>query len=469
MSQSQRLPTGWQWATLGDVVEPVEQHGPGDGATFQYVDIGAVDNADKRIVEARTLPVSVAPSRARQNMRAGDVLVSMTRPNLNAVALVPDTLDGAVASTGFHVLRAQNVDPRWLFAAVRAPDFVESMTRLVQGALYPAVRPADVRAYRLPIPPLAEQRRIVAKLDELLASSRAARAALDAVPALLEQYRQAVLAAAFAGELTADWRLEHSSSLGVVATPQEGIIGAHDNMPVLPSTWRYVPIENIAQAGTVVTYGIVLPGPEVPNGVPYVRQQDIEDGQVKVDALGRTSHVIAAKHSRSTLQEGDVLLCIIRHLRVAVVPAGIDGANITQGTVRIRPAPFITSAYLAAYLSGPVAQAWMKRCYIGMAMPRINVKDARAVPVAVPPLEEQHEIMRRVSTALSAVERQLTAVDEMRGRLVQLEQSVLSKSFRGDLVPQDAGDEPASALLNRIRAERAEAPVRPSRRRSAHA
>ena len=241
----EELPAGWTWATLGEVTDPVAQGGPSEGETFRYIDIGAVDNSGKRITEARAIPVAEAPSRARQNVCAGDVLVSMTRPNLNAVALVPVELDGAVASTGFCVLRARHVEPRWLFAAVRSPAFVAAMAHLVQGALYPAVRPADIRDYRIPIPPVAEQRRIVAKLDALLASSRAARAALGAVPALLERYRQTVTARAFIGALTSNVRATGADTGDANVGPHDGIgwpLTPADVEPSreLPASWAWV-------------------------------------------------------------------------------------------------------------------------------------------------------------------------------------------------------------------------------------
>ncbi len=94
-------------ASFADVTaHTVNQGGPGRQRHFSYIDIGSIDNSLKRITEPKRLSVSEAPSRARQRIERGDVLVSMTRPNLNAVAVVPDELAGAVASTGFHVLRA---------------------------------------------------------------------------------------------------------------------------------------------------------------------------------------------------------------------------------------------------------------------------------------------------------------------------------------------------------------------------
>ena len=170
--------SGAERMALGDLTqERVGQDGPKTDE-FVYVDISSVDNRLKRIVGSRVLRAEAAPSRAKQNIRAGDVLVSMTRPNLNAVALVPDEIDGAVASTGFHVLRARGVEPRWLYYAVQSPEFVGAMARLVQGALYPAVRPKDVRAHIVQVPEREQQRKSVREIETQFSRLDAAVAAL---------------------------------------------------------------------------------------------------------------------------------------------------------------------------------------------------------------------------------------------------------------------------------------------------
>lgn len=146
--------------TLGEIAEArVEQTGP-NGREFTYVDIGSIALDTKRIVEPKVLPVSKAPSRAKQVLKRGDVLVSMTRPNRNAVALVPPELDGAIGSTGFHVLRAKDAEPGFLFYAVQTNDFVDALCEKVQGALYPAVRPKDISSFRIHPFSLPQQRRI---------------------------------------------------------------------------------------------------------------------------------------------------------------------------------------------------------------------------------------------------------------------------------------------------------------------
>ena len=155
-------------STFGELTAPkVEQTGPSGDGEFVYVDISSIDNQAKRIVDPKRVTPEAAPSRARQRLRKGDVLVSMTRPNLNAVAIVPPDLDGAIGSTGFHVLRANDdMEPHWLYYAVQSSSFVKSMCDLVQGALYPAVRPKDIREYAISPPPLAKQREIVAELEK---------------------------------------------------------------------------------------------------------------------------------------------------------------------------------------------------------------------------------------------------------------------------------------------------------------
>lgn len=133
---------------------------------FDYIDLSAVDNSSKAITGATRVSGVEAPSRARQLVLAGDVLVSTVRPNLNAVAVVPPTLSGATASTGFTVLRpSPRIDARYLFHWVRSPQFVSDMVRKSTGASYPAVSDRIVKDSLIPTPDLSKQRRIAAILD----------------------------------------------------------------------------------------------------------------------------------------------------------------------------------------------------------------------------------------------------------------------------------------------------------------
>jgi type I restriction enzyme, S subunit len=160
----------WIPATVGDVCLPTTQIDPASHgvSTFRYVDIAGVDRGTKAISCAGEIPCIDAPSRARKVIRANDVLVSTVRPNLNAVALVPHELDGAIASTGFAVLRAKQslLNPKFLFYRVQHPEFVDFLVANATGASYPAVTDGVVKRSPLPLPPPLEQSRISELLDE---------------------------------------------------------------------------------------------------------------------------------------------------------------------------------------------------------------------------------------------------------------------------------------------------------------
>lgn len=199
---SRPLPRGWRSVRLSDVCdESIPTRDPRNSPTdsFRYVDITSVSNVSKRIVSPKTVLGNDAPSRARQVIRTGDVLIATTRPNLNAVALVPAELDGELASTGFCVLRAKgSLDPRYLFWFAQMAEVVRDLSELVKGALYPAVTDAQVRAQWLPLPEMREQQRIVDVLEIQMAAVERARAAaqLEAAKALPAAYRRAAFTSA---------------------------------------------------------------------------------------------------------------------------------------------------------------------------------------------------------------------------------------------------------------------------------
>jgi type I restriction enzyme S subunit len=180
-------------STIGEIVEPISSWTPErddpDGV-FTYIDLSAVDQETKIVTGARKLSCAEAPSRARQLIRTGDVLVSTVRPNLNGVARIPPEFDGATVSTGFCVLRPRpdKLDGEYLFQWVKSPRFISEMVRRATGASYPAVSDRIVYESKLPLPPLPEQRRIA----EILDKADALRAKRRAVLTWLDTLTQAI-------------------------------------------------------------------------------------------------------------------------------------------------------------------------------------------------------------------------------------------------------------------------------------
>ena len=175
---------------VGDLVESVMTWNPlrvPHEEVFNYIDLSALDQAAKSILGAREVTCGEAPSRARQLVSTGDILVSTVRPNLNGVAKVNSEFDGATASTGFCVLRPQvgRMSSSYLFHWVKSPQFVADMVTKATGASYPAVSDRIIFESLIPAPPLPEQRRIAAILDQadaLRAKRREALAQLDSLP-----------------------------------------------------------------------------------------------------------------------------------------------------------------------------------------------------------------------------------------------------------------------------------------------
>jgi len=195
------LPVEWMNVKISDVTVKGEQRKPNDSEEFIYVDIGSINRDLKKIESPQFLLGKDAPSRARKVIKRGDILVSLTRPNLNAVALVGENYDQQIASTGFEVISPMFVESKYLFSLVRTQNFINEISKQEQGALYPAAKSSDVQAYEFPLPPLAEQQEIVRQLDVMLAQVEQIKARLDAIPAILKKFRQSVLADAVSGKL----------------------------------------------------------------------------------------------------------------------------------------------------------------------------------------------------------------------------------------------------------------------------
>lgn len=477
---SELLPT-WAEVPFSAITLDASQRIPLAEEVIRYIDIGSVNRNSKSIESPQELLGKDAPSRARKQVAFGDTLVSMTRPNLNAVALVPNELDGQIASTGFDVLRPiPGIDPRWISYLVRTEAFVGAMSDLVQGALYPAVRSKDVRAYVVPLAPQTEQTRIANQLDTLLTRVQTCNDRFDAIFALLKRFRQAVLDAATSGRLTEDWRdaqpnLPSATTLiealaddveaagghirGNASDPTED---AHDlTAEKLPDGWKISTLRDCCTPGRPITYGILKPGPELENGIPYIRVADFPGNQLKLTGIKKTSPDIDLQFKRARLIAGDLLLSIRGSVgRLIEIPDVLEGANITQDTARLSINKRLNSRYVYFVLLAPDTQRRMANAIRGVAVRGINIGDVRALQLPIPSALEQTEIVRRVEAMFAladSIEARCTTARTQAQRLTPL---VLAKAFRGELVPQDPNDEPASDLLNRIAAAQSLTPIR---------
>jgi len=203
----------WEQKTIGEVTENAKQYKPKSDEEFYYIDIASIDKDQKKIINPKEYLGKDAPSRARQVVETGDILVSMTRPNLNSVALVTPEFNNQIASTGFDVLRPINIEPEWLFLLVRTDKFIAKMSELVQGALYPAIRPKDIRSFSIPSPSLNEQKEIIRRVEALFAYADRLESRYQTARKLVDDLTPALLAKAFRGELVPQDPNDESASM----------------------------------------------------------------------------------------------------------------------------------------------------------------------------------------------------------------------------------------------------------------
>jgi type I restriction enzyme, S subunit len=214
---SRVLPQGWEWVRLGDVCETTAITWKSNQKTeFKYIDISSVDNQTKKIVNPQTVNSENAPSRARLVVYENNVIVSTTRPNLNAVARVSKELHGQICSTGFCVLRPklELLDSFYLFLWVQTEFFVSSLSELVKGALYPAVNDSQVFDQFIPLPPLETQQRIANLLEQQLKAVEMARAAAEAQLETARGLVGAYLKAVFETDEAKNWSSSSIEKLG---------------------------------------------------------------------------------------------------------------------------------------------------------------------------------------------------------------------------------------------------------------
>jgi type I restriction enzyme S subunit len=231
--------------------------------------------------------------------------------------------------------------------------------------------------------------------------------------------------------------------------------------------WSWKTLDELREPDRPIVYGIIKPGPHVPDGVPYVRVTEMKTGTIDpVDSLRRAAPARAALFERASLRSGDILISKDGTIgRVALVPPELEGGNITQHVVRLTLRPELCRDYIVTALRSPWPQRWLSRETRGVALQGVNVSDFRRLPLPIPPRHEQEKIQERVEASLSLVSAVLDEVISACRRADLLRSGILAAAYSGKLVVQDPGEEPASVLLERIATEQASNPKVTARRK----
>lgn len=400
--------SAWTSVALAEVCLPALRRDPrrdGEGA-FQYVDINAVDNRRLAITLPKLINNQQAPSRARHEIRQGDVLVSLVRPYLRNIARVPSELDGQIASSAFCVLRPSPlVSTDYLFYAVQRRQFMQSIT--TYGESPPAARDDEFMQLGIPLPPLREQHRIVADIERRHSMLDRAMVSLTSVLQRFERYTASVMATALRPSSALASEHWESVSLGDLAS----------RITSGSRAWR----QHIGRGnGRFLLAGAVHAGHlRLVNAPP-------------IDAPG------GAEADRTRVAEGDLLVTIVGDVgRATAIRQDIGEAYVSQSVALIRTDARVSAKYLEIHFRSPShGQRYIREKQYGIGRGHLLLSHLRDMPVSIPSVPTQERIVAAVDEQESVVEKTKQATIENVSRCAGLRELVLDRGVLG----VEAGD-----------------------------
>lgn len=422
---AQQLPSTWTLATLGDLVD----YGQANKAEPDEIDDSAwmleledIEKDSSRLLQRVTFGERQSKS-TKNRFDAGDVLYGKLRPYLNKV-LIADR-PGFCTTEIVPIKCPEQLDTRYLFYWLKHPHFLRYIEAESHGINMPRLGTEAGRAAPIVLAPQSEQSRIADQLDTLLARIKACNDHLDAIPGLLKRFRQAVVRAAVTGDLTEEWRAENKRALA----------------------WTPQPLAALGELGRGKSKHRPRNDPRLYGGqYPFVQTGDVAQSGGLIKGHRQTYSEFGLQQSR-LWPAGTVCITI--------------AANIADTAILTYPACFPDSVVgfiadasqcLSEYVKWAidVIKDDLEAFAPATAQKNINLSVLNDIVISCPMLEEQAEIVRRGRALLAAadgIEARHAAAIAQAQRLTPL---TLAKAFRGELVPQDPADEPASVLLQRL-------------------
>ncbi len=477
------LPKGWCWVALG-VLGTWTGGGTPSKANVAFWTNGTVpwvSPKDMKVAvigetEDKVTAAAVEGSSAKY-VPQGSVLMVMRSGILKhsfPVAITDRivTLNQDLRALTPHADVSPNYIARYL--ALAANRVLEDCSK--DGTTVDSIEVAALERLRVPLAPIAEQRRIVARVDALFTEIDEGEAALSAARKGLDTFRRALLKAAVTGELTKDWRAANLVSetghdlLARIAKGRHGNrvpkgrarraadAGALDtsSLPGLPEHWGWATIRELADVIGGLTKN---PGREKMSiRAPYLRVANVQMGNLDLSEMKEIG-VTNDDLQRASLEIGDLLIVegngsIDQIGRCAIWVGEVAGCVHQNHIIKARFAEPVLQRWCLTWLLSPHGRDEIEQVAASTSgLHTLSISKVEALPVPVPPPAEAAEILRRVSDALSASADTLAVLDTEAADAARLKQSILKAAFEGRLVLQDSVDELAAHLLARLRGD----------------
>jgi type I restriction enzyme S subunit len=501
MSQDDRqlLPSGWALACLpelishdgvltdGDWVESKDQDPTGEVRLTQLADIGDGEFLGR---SNRFLTMEKAVALGCTFLQEGDVMVArMPDPLGRACSFRGDprpcvtVVDVCVIRPGYGLM----VSSPWLMNFINAPAFRIAIAGLQAGSTRKRISKKNLCTIPVPVPPTSEQQRIVGAIESYLTRLDDVVATLERLQRNLKRYRASVLKAAVEGRLVpteaelarAEGRDYEPASLLLERTLAERRHNWKETagrrrcpeplnpdttgLVELPEGWCWARIEQLAssnprsiQSGP---FGSNLRHSEFRNtGRLVIGIDNVQDGYFSIGANHRISEEKFVELEKYRARPGDLLVTVMATIgRCCVVPDDIEPSIITKHVYRVTSERrAIVPHYLRlAMWGGPAVRAQLFGQIQGQTRPGLNGTIIKRLAIPVPPLREQHRIVAEADRLLSIGDQATLSLAATTLRCARLRHAILKWAFEGKLADQDPNDEPASALLARIKGDRA--------------
>jgi type I restriction enzyme S subunit len=460
------LPTGWATATLGSVSikfvdgshnPPAKRECGRPMLSARNIQDGRIVFSDYRLID----PGAFVSEDSRTYISQGDVLLTIVGA-LGRSAVVgsnnePFTLQRSVAV----ITPSAILDSFYLSYYFRSPDFQEWIQANAKGTAQKGLYLKKLATSVVPIAPLSEQRRIVGKLNSLFERTRRAREELSHIPGMIANYKNAILEAAFRGDLTRDWR-ERSFARDPVSPRDTDEIKKkyRDSNEIafsppysIPNEWRWFRLPELGDLDRGKSKHRPRNDPTLYGGdFPFVQTGEVREAARYLHHYSKTYNEKGLAQSR-LWPVGTVCITIAANIAETAI-LDIDACFPDSVVGFIADKDRVSNSYIEFFLR--TTKKDLEAFAPATAQKNINLDTLSSVFVPVPPMNEQIEIVSRIEKAMDW----LKIVEEEQAQamhlLDRLDQANLAKAFRGELVPQDPNDEPASVLLERICAARAE-------------
>jgi type I restriction enzyme, S subunit len=452
------LPVGWEITTLGSLGiwssggTPSRKYPEYYGGSIPWVKTGDLQDGYIESTEEFLTDIGLRSSSAKI-FPAGTLLLAMYGATIGRTGLlkIDATTNQACAALIADGSTKKLISFLWWFLIHKADEF----KAIGQGGAQPNISLTLIKQFPLPLPPLPEQHRIVAKLDSLFTRSRRAREELERVPGLCDRYKQAVLAAAFRGDLTADWREENNPE--PLLENKLFINSQQSELSDLPDEWVWTNVGQIAK----VTGGLTKNQNrmKLERKVSYLRVANVYANELRLNEVLEIG-ITDAEWERVQLKTGDLLIVegngsIDQVGRVALWNGEIEQCAHQNHLIKVRVGNFISQKFLLHWLLSPNGRRTIELIASSSAgLHTLSISKVMTLPTPLCSIKEMEIIIRRVEKLFKAIDSIAQDYQKARQLLDRLDQATLAKAFRGELVPQDPNDEPAAALLERIQAER---------------